>query len=132
MAFLLAKLFCWSEHLIHLQCFLMLKKLFHQRAWIIAETLMLCDAGLKAMSGLNMGLDVGAKVKSLVFFHLNLSKVAQMFNVAFSLWGFFDPCQSTKTKRCLGIPKYALARQAPGVHESFKPVMRLKTGDSSL
>ncbi len=132
MALLFAKLVCWSERLIHLQCFLMLKKLFHQRAWIIAKAFMLCDAGFKAMSGLNMGLDVGAKVKSLVFCHLKLSKVAQMFNVVFSLWGLFDPCQSTKTKSCLGTLKDALAHQAPGVHESFKPVMRLKTGDSSL
>jgi hypothetical protein len=46
----------------------MLKKLFDQRACIIAEALMLWAAGLKTMSSLNMGLDVGAKVKSLVFF----------------------------------------------------------------
>jgi hypothetical protein len=78
------------------------------------------------------GLGRWGKSEEFGFFHLKLSKAAQIFNVAFPLWGFFDPCQLTKTKRCLGRPKYALAHQAPGVQESFKPVMRLKTGESSL
>jgi hypothetical protein len=51
----------------------MLKKLFHQGAWIIAKALMLCDASIKTFVDLHMGLEVGAEVKCCEFVHLKLS-----------------------------------------------------------
>jgi hypothetical protein len=46
-----------------LWCIVMLSKLFHQGAWIVAKALMLCDASIKAVADLHMGLEIGAEVK---------------------------------------------------------------------
>jgi hypothetical protein len=68
-----ARLDCRSDRWFVLWCIVMLKKMFHQGAWIIAKALMLCDASIKTFVDLHMGLEVGAEVKCCEFVHLKLS-----------------------------------------------------------
>jgi hypothetical protein len=58
-----ARLDCALGRKFLLWCIVMLSKLFHQGAWIVAKALMLSDASIKAFVDLHMGLQTGAEVK---------------------------------------------------------------------
>lgn len=74
------------------------------------------------------GLGHWGKSEEFDFFHLKLSKAAQMFNVAFPLWGFFDPCQLTKTKRCLGRPQVRVGSSSAWGPRVFQASDAIKDG----
>jgi uncharacterized 2Fe-2S/4Fe-4S cluster protein (DUF4445 family) len=74
------------------------QELLHQRAGIIAKTLMLIDARIKSIFGIDMDLGTGTIMENLVFLHLKLSRLSHTFNLLWTSSSVFDKDQANRTK----------------------------------